>query len=53
MQLGLTVTGLVLGVTVLFAIAGCLIERIARNQEKSAQAQGSVVREQNMDHRSR
>lgn len=34
MQLGLTVTGLVVGVTVLFAIAGYLIDRSARRQEK-------------------
>jgi hypothetical protein len=34
MRLGLTVTGLVLAVTVLFAIAGYLIDRSARHKEK-------------------
>ncbi len=37
MQLGLTVTGLVLAVTVLFAIAGCLIERSARRSERAGE----------------
>jgi preprotein translocase subunit SecE len=34
MQLGLTVTALVLGVTVLFAIAGYLIDLSARHHDK-------------------
>ena len=34
MQLGLTVAAVVLGVTVLFAIAGCLIDRSARHFEE-------------------
>ena len=35
MQLGLTVTGLVVGVTVLFAIAGWLIDRSARRSDRT------------------
>jgi hypothetical protein len=35
MRLGLTVTALVLGVTVLFAIAGYLIDLSARHFERS------------------
>lgn len=37
MQLGLTVTGLVLGVTVLFAIAGYLIDRTARRSDQGGE----------------
>ena len=37
MQLGLTVTAVVIGVTVLFAIAGVLIDRIARRSDQNGE----------------